>query len=317
MKPFANTISKRPFVATRALLLCSILTVCIQLLFCPTTLGVQYQVLKAEDARILFPPDMTGAGHEVAALLPGVRREVEEFFQWRLGSIPTVVISKSKEDQGGSGAEGLVVGYAIPQRHLIVIFYSRTTTSPTNLRVTLKHELCHLLLHERVKDRNIPRWLDEGIAQLVSGTYGEFIGVNNPQINRLSRQAGGLISLRDLTNSFPSRPTALLLAYAQSRDFLKYITDEYGIESIHRILMAMGEGLSIDQAIRGATGLSLNALELKWRQAVQKDDTWLVRLSYYLYEILFGLGALITVYAFFRKIRTKGAYEADQMDEEL
>lgn len=59
----------------------------------------------------------------------------------------------------------LIVAIAIPEQYLIVIDYSKVHIHPFTLEVTLKHDVCHLLLHHHIPGDNLPKWLDEGISQ--------------------------------------------------------------------------------------------------------------------------------------------------------
>lgn len=292
--------------------LCIILIICVQWLFSVRVLGATYGSMSARGIRVIFPPGMEGAAKEVISLYPGVRGEVEGFFGWSLVGTPTVLINRGQMKSFVETSADLVVGYAVPERSLIVIFYSRTSTSPSNLRVVLKHELCHIMLHQYVSGVAVPRWLDEGIAQVVSGTAGEVSVGREADVLRLARATRGLISLRSLSESFPSSPEGVLLAYAESRDFVRYLIDEFGRGKILSILQAMRRGTPAQEAIYKITGWRVQDLEIRWSRALKKRDTWFARLSYYLYEILFGLGALVCVYAFVRKIRARRAYRDEE-----
>ena len=286
----------------------------VQLLFCGNAFPARFESFPSRDAIVLVPPGMEGAAREVLSVFPAVKEEVENFFNWPLNSVTTVMITEGRRLYKERAASNLVVGYAVPNRHLIVIFYSRTRASPANLRVTIKHELCHLMLHEHVKAVRIPRWFDEGISQVVSGVAGEILNLEGDSLMRLARRAGGLIGFRFLTDSFPDRHSALLLAYAESKEFVGYIIRHFGKQGIRAILQAMKEGASIDNALFQVTGLKLHELEARWRKSIEKRDTWLARLSYYLYEILFALAALVSIYIFVRQYRAKKAYH--DMDDE-
>ena len=134
---------------TIALHLCIILTFWIQSLF----MGQLRAGEIAQDARgvkVVFPPGMEGAAREVASLFPPTKKEVEEFLGWKLGKRLTIVIDKVRRKNAPDPFTGMVVGYAVPARNLIVVFYSRTSASPGNLRAVLKHELCHIIVHEHI-----------------------------------------------------------------------------------------------------------------------------------------------------------------------
>ena len=273
--------------------------------------------LKTKELIVLYPSQMEGAAREIASMFPLVKQQVENFFGWSLINRPTVLVARRARTGIRDVKEDLVVGYAVPKRHLIVIYYSKTKANPKNLMVTLKHELCHLIVHEYVAGVSIPRWFDEGISQVLSGVAGEVLVGREPNVSVLSRQVGGYISFRFLRETFPSERRRLLLAYAQSREFIRYLIDEFGKDAILRILNGMKSGIPVEEAIRQATGLTLQELEVKWRRRLEKGDTWLARLSYYLYEILFGIGALLCAYAFVRQIRVRReSRRQDEAEEE-
>ncbi len=285
--------------------LCITLVICVQLLFSTDLQGATYGTMSARGIKVIFPPGMGGAAKEVISLYPAARGEVEEFFGWSLIGTLTVLINKEQRQGFAETSKDLVVGYAIPKRSLIVIFYSRTSTSPRNLRVVLKHELCHIILHQYISRVIVPRWLDEGIAQVVSGTAGE-VGVGRESdVLRLARKTRGVISLESLKESLPSRPEGALLAYAESREFVRYLINKFGRSRVLSILRVMREGIPAREAIYKITGSKLQDLEVRWSRTLEKRDTWFARLSYYLYEILFGLAALICAYAFLRQIRAR------------
>ncbi|RLB42559.1 MAG: hypothetical protein DRH12_05445 [Deltaproteobacteria bacterium] len=288
----------------------------VQLVFYPKTFCATFRSFPTSQVVVVVPVGMEGAAREILSIFPGVKSEVEAFFNWDLTSIPSICVKKAPKRARGR-SDDLVVGYAVPARHLIVIFYSRTKTNPVNLRLTLKHETCHLILHEHIRLVTLPRWLDEGIAQMVSGVPGEILPVREDAVSRLSRKTGGLISFRLLRDQFPKEPIRRLLAYAESRDFLNFFVDHFGKNALRSILQAMKKGVPAEQAFLAVTGFPLDDLETKWRASIKEKDTWIARLGYYMYEILFALAAIATAYAFVRQYRIKRAYGKLEDEDEL
>jgi hypothetical protein len=70
----------------------------------------------------------------------------------------------------------------------------------------------------------------------------------------------------------------------------------------------MKRGRSLEAAVRNTTGHRLRGVEKTWLRSGKASAPGWVRLGYYLYEILFGLGALICAYAFVRQMRARRAY---------
>jgi hypothetical protein len=77
----------------------------------------------------------------------------------------------------------------------------------------------------------------------------------------------------------------------------------------------MESGLTAEAAIQTASFISFEVLEKEWRYSLRKKMTWFALLSYYLYEILFALMALITIYAFIRRRIKKKDYWDDEPED--
>ena len=136
----------------------------------------------------------------------------------------------------------------------------------------------------------------------------------NPKQSLLNKAVakGRFIPLSRLQRGFPRDKAPLLLAYEESKSFLDYITGRFGRDGLITILYSMKKGDDVYTAFYKSFNLTLDRLEDDWHESLKKKMPWLAHVSFYLYEILFGLTALIAVYAFIKVIRRKKAY----MDEE-
>lgn len=110
------------------------------------------------------------------------------------------------------------------------------------------HELAHLAVDYMTRG-NVPRWLNEGIAQYVDYRLTGF------------RFAQGEPSrppydLREMDRNFDLLEDQEL-AYRQSLDAVEYLVGVYGEEKLHKILAALGQGKSIDAALRQTVGKSM------------------------------------------------------------
>ena len=76
----------------------------------------------------------------------------------------------------------------------------------------------------------------------------------------------------------------------------------------------MKQGEDVDSAVLKALSIPLGELEQRWHHSLRQKITWFAYLSYHIYEILFALGALITIYAFIRLIIRKRAYMKEEED---
>jgi len=274
-------------------------------------------VLENMDVKILFEAPLAQAAKEVADLYPHVRAVLEKDMGWNLGPKPMVLLIRDREHIQYMAANPLIVGFAVPNSNMIVIDYTKMTQHPFSIDKTLKHELCHLLLHHHIPREILPKWLDEGVCQWMSDWIGDIImGQKRSYLNRASIK-GTLFSLRSLKDGFPREKEAMLLAYEESKSFVSFIIGQFGKEGMLSILEHMEKGQNVEQAFLSALDTPLEDLEIEWRYSIKNKMTWLTQLSNYLYEILFGLTALIAIFAFIKIILKKRAYMAEDAEDDL
>ncbi|MEA3415462.1 MAG: peptidase MA family metallohydrolase [Thermodesulfobacteriota bacterium] len=254
---------------------------------------------------MLFEEPLKKAAEEVANIYPTLIAELEKTLKWKLDYTPGVILIKDRKTFQKMARSELVVAYAVPLRGLVVIDYSRMNNTPFTLRITLKHELCHLLLHCYIQEGRLPKWLDEGIAQWVSDGFGEIIMDRKRSILSKAVLSGNYISIRDLTIGFPQEKASLLLAYEESKDLTEYINRKFGRNAILNILRYLKEGHKTDEAILKSLSIPLDELEKRWHAGLGSNMGWFVYLSNNLYGILFFLAALLTIAGFIRLVKKK------------
>ena len=104
-------------------------------------------VLQNDEIMVAYEPSLENVAAEVLRLYPDLKQELEKIFAWSLDIMPQVVLVKNTRTFQKLSRNELFVAFAVPEKNLIVIDYSRMNLHPFSLRVTFKHELCHLLLH--------------------------------------------------------------------------------------------------------------------------------------------------------------------------
>lgn len=121
----------------------------------------------------------------------------------------------------------------------------------------LKHELTHTFIGQATRDR-CPRWLNEGIAQLVQGrttaTYGRLL----PALYQQNKA----IPIAALEGSFGRLSGAgAAVAYGESLAAAEVIRNAYGFSDLVRILQRIGSGMSTEQALRATIHSSYSDLD--------------------------------------------------------
>lgn len=265
--------------------------------------------LQKKDVIVLFQEPLRAAAGEVADIYPAVKTRLENIFKWKINFVPTILLIKDSNTFQRMAGSNHIVAFAIPHKNLMVIDYSKMRTHPFSIEVTLKHELCHLLLDHYIKREKLPKWLNEGIAQWVSGGIGELIMSENRSLLDGAILSGKYINIRALKVRFPKDRKSLILAYEESKSLVEYIISKHGKDGILMILKHLSDDNEPDVAILKSLSISIDELEKRWYTYHKKRISWITYLTNNLYGILFFLSALILIYGFIRRLMKKRAYE--------
>jgi hypothetical protein len=266
---------------------------------------------------VLYTPSLKAAAVEAAELYPGVRKSLEESLKWLIGFHPTLILVKDRRTFVRMAGSDLFVGYAVPERRLMVIDHSKMRAHPFSIEVTMKHELCHLLLHHHIDRKNLPKWLDEGVAQWVSGGLSEIITPRKGNALKRARWTGSYLSWEALHDRFPRDREPLILAYEQSESIVAYIVAHFGLDGLVELLHHLQRGAGLDAAVAEALLTSTDQLESAWQRDLGRGLALFSILISHLYEILFFLAALLAVVGFVRYLMKKKADEEPDSDTPL
>ena len=205
-------------------------------------------------------------------------------------------------------------GTAYPEQSLI--FVSLETHGQKSPRQVFIHELTHVVLHWSYGEHEPPRWLEEGLAQVVAEEYDLQTQVS------LSRAAlgGGLIPLSSLVERWPRQPGRARIAYAESRDFVLFMRHRHGDEALAELVKRLSDGEPVADAMLAATGTTLEELEKRWRGRLKRRYAWLPVLGGS--GSMWSIAAVLVVIGWARKRRAKRRRlaqmgEAEQRVDEL
>jgi len=297
---------------------CRIVLLALILLFTGSRGSVWSEETELGDGGVVvrFEEPLRAAAKEVIESCPAVRADLVKVLGPMREFSPVIRLVKDRENFRRIADSDLIVAFAVPRQDLIVIDYSRMNIHPFTLDVTLKHELCHLQLHQRVREGNLPRWLDEGICQWVTGGIAEIMTDGSRSVLKEAVLSKQLIPLSELSVRFPHEDRALQLAYEESRSVVEYVNGEFGSAGVRNIVGHLGAGESLEEAIEKSLSISLGELETRWRASLAKGTSWFAYTSNYLYEVLFLFGAVITVFGFLRFLKRKRDYRDKDGEDE-
>lgn len=270
------------------------------------------EIMQTDQVRVLFEKPLRIAAKEIVQMYPPLKTELENILEWTIEFKPTIVLVSDSEEFRKLTGNSPIVAYALPQKDLIVIDYSKMNTKPFSLGPIIKHELCHLLLHHKIRKVMLPRWLDEGVSQWASDGLAEIIMSRKGSILDGAVLSNRLLGLRRLDKRFPRDEKSLLLAYEESKSVVEFITKEFGRKGLLDLLKHMEDGDEVDVAILKSFSIPLDELQREWLAHLKKRTTWFTYLASNLYGILFFLAALITVAGFVRVIIKKRRYQDEE-----
>ncbi len=221
----------------------------------------------------------------------------------------------------GRGAPAYAIGVAYPDLAVISIAIRRGSEISDPLQ-TLRHELAHIALGTALGPR-APHWLHEGFA------YQHSMEWSWDRTETLAGMAwfGGIVPIEQLDAAFPAQESPAHRAYAQSYDFVGYLSRRGRWEDVdddgdrwpfRRFLTAVGHGTDLDRAAMAAFGKTVHDLFEEWRSDLSK--------RYLLAPIgLFGLAlwvlcAILLALAWLRKKRLNrrrlGEWEREERERD-
>lgn len=243
-------------------------------------------------------------------------RELEGTFGWEVGFGQGVKVLLYGEEEFRRLVDGgPVVAFANSRDNLIVMGLLRAERDADSVRSIFKHELAHLYLGRRVGGENLPRWLNEGVAQWASGGVSELLSVGRSTEIEKAALSGRLIPLEALEDRFPRDEKALRLAYQESLSFVNYMVARHGEEGLAGVLDRLRQGDTSDEAINEALGVGLEELQRRWIARLRREHTLLTYLGENFYTLLFVLAALVTVYGFARAVMRLKGYRDEGEDD--
>ena len=158
---------------------------------------------------------------------------------------------------------------ALPASRTIVI-----RADGGDLEGTLRHELAHLALHERIQER-VPLWFDEGYAAWAAGEW-ERLGVL--ELN-LAVARGALPDFRALDGALRASETSADAAYALAYSAVTELARRNPSGSLTPLLGRLARGEDFDTAVLATTGFTVDRVEEAWQHSVRKRyglSTWLL-----------------------------------------
>lgn len=166
---------------------------------------------------------------------------------------------------------GWTQAFAIPSLATMVVRSPRWDRPEASYQQNLVHELLHLLLHQHIGRRELPRWLEEGMALF----YAETPDWEKRTMLSRALATESLIPLSRIDEVLQFQKSRAQLAYQQSFSAVRYLLATYDVEALRLILDGVARGEALDALFREATGSDMAGFEREWQNYLQKSARWL------------------------------------------
>lgn len=158
----------------------------------------------------------------------------------------------------------------------LMVTSPRGTLRGYRWRDTLSHEYVHLVISQKTRNR-IPIWLHEGIAKHTEARWRENVepGLEPPREDLLARriESNDLVPLADMSPSIallPSQDDATV-AYAEVFTVVEYLVQEHGTSAVRRVLDAVRDGKTSEEAVAAVAGIDWPTFESRWMRWLRTE----------------------------------------------
>ena len=235
------------------------------------------QALVSGSVQVIHVPRQQGLARQVLAdarrpfLFPGLGPRA-------VPDSTTIVLAPSPADfraATGGGAPEWAGGVAIPElRRIVLPSYPSANVRQADAAVLLRHEVAHLVLHQAAPGP-VPRWFDEGYAEVASGGWD----VEGAWQLRVGMVLGAVPPLDSLALEWPAGAERARFAYLLSATAVDHLRRRGGERGMELFFANWRREESFDRALRTTFGLTLGQFEEEWRRDVRRRYGWLLALS--------------------------------------
>lgn len=120
------------------------------------------------------------------------------------------------------------------------------------------HEYGHVAVQKMTSYREVPTWINEGIACCVQGGYWDY-----QKRCQDAARTNQLMTIGELLEWKVAGEKAYI-AYSQANAMIQYLLDKFGKETLLNILSDLGRGLDANAAFRRNLGVDQTGLLIQW-----------------------------------------------------
>ncbi len=283
-----------------------------QTLFASSFSSISFEKYIEEPFVVFYAGNDLGHAREAAHVLAKAYDELLFDFQFepaRQFDVYLMPTRQSFREALGGQLPEWTGAYANPMYNRMVVKSPRWN-SESSLENSLVHELVHLVIHSYLGARDLPRWLDEGLAIFYSREQ------HWKTATALSKaiSTNSLIPLSDIDYVLDYHRAKADLAYQQSYSTVRYLLRTYDIEAVRLILSDVKMGAPVQRAFFHATGSTLDDFEKEWQTYARNTHKWMwfYEINDYIWIFIFVLVFLAFVAKRIRNKRIERQWQEEQ-----
>ena len=232
-------------------------------------------------------------------------QKLEEFYRHIPTEVVTIQLTSSESAYRRIAAQGVPEwsqAVAFPSQSLIVMRVV-SAEEVQQAAQTLTHELSHLFCADIIPPNRLPVWLNEGLAQYISGKR---LGLNDQVLlaNALVLKRVPQLKALEALHSFS--PPKARLAYIQALSAVEYFVHKHGEGTLSALVHNLGKFRSEQRAWLQTVGYDFIDFELNWYESTYRAYRWLVwlNLDHFIW-LTMGLLAVAAIVLVRRRSRKK------------
>lgn len=220
---------------------------------------------------------------------------IENFFENKSGSIITIYVTRSEQEYYKYASRTVPEwsqAVAFPGKNLVVLKLISAEEIKKSAQILL-HELVHINIAGRLHKKQIPVWLNEGLAQYLSG---DLLSFDNKIVLANALLAKKIIRFTDIDSLHNFKAVKARLAYIQSKSAVEFFIRRHGLEKLQHLVQNIARYHSINDAFRETVGYDALDFEIFWYSDLKDHYSWMVILNLdNLLWILMGLLAIVAI----------------------
>lgn len=272
----------------------------------------EWQTLRREPVTVLFQSADRTAGTRILEIAAPVAARLFAELGNGMPAGLRVIVAPTETDfrwLGGGGIPDWGVGWADPERALVVLKSPRIVAYPLQMEDVLVHEIAHVAVGRALRGMRVPRWFDEGVAMAIAGEWDR-----EDTALGAAALAGTIFPLADLEHEFPDGARGAALAYAESYQAVRFLMREGAVPTEVDLVRAIAAGPDFAAAVERICGRAPREFDADFRVYARSRYGWGVVLrgagaAMLAATLVFGVAATLRVRRTRRRMRELEAEE--------